>query len=180
MGVSRALSLATIKDDDAPAAMIALIFPSARDPSTVLKNQLTEGSAQGQLIVPRAVHPPRKGEDLGPRALFGAHAAVPIHALRQIKGTLASVSTLLTTVGLPNRPKAGGKGGRRRGCPSLPSIEFQHGSLFTADIGARTQMGVNVQGIVAAKQILPQQPGRIQLGDLAFRLAAICQNSPRK
>ena len=37
-------------------------------------------------------------------------------------GTLASVSTLLMTVGLPNRPDWIGYGGRGRGMPRLPSM----------------------------------------------------------
>ena len=36
-------------------------------------------------------------------------------------GTLASVSTLLTTVGLPNRPSMAGIGGFARTMPRLPS-----------------------------------------------------------
>ena len=37
--------------------------------------------------------------------------------------TFASVSTLLTTVGLPNRPTSTGNGGLLRGSPRLPSID---------------------------------------------------------
>ena len=36
---------------------------------------------------------------------------------------LARVSTLLSTVGCPNRPFTAGKGGRGRGSPQLPSME---------------------------------------------------------
>ena len=36
---------------------------------------------------------------------------------------LASVSTLFTTVGLPNRPTSTGNGGLLRGSPRLPSID---------------------------------------------------------
>ena len=39
-------------------------------------------------------------------------------------GTLANVSTLLITVGLPQRPLCVGYGGRMRGCPRWPSIEW--------------------------------------------------------
>ena len=40
-----------------------------------------------------------------------------------MSGTLASVSTLLTTVGLPNSPTSTGNGGLLRGSPRLPSID---------------------------------------------------------
>ena len=39
--------------------------------------------------------------------------------------TLTSVSTLLTTVGLPNRPTCDGNGGLVRGSPRKPSIELK-------------------------------------------------------
>jgi hypothetical protein len=38
---------------------------------------------------------------------------------------LTSVSTLLTTVGLPKRPATTGKGGLERGSPRKPSIELK-------------------------------------------------------
>jgi hypothetical protein len=40
----------------------------------------------------------------------------------KMRGTLASVSTLLTDVGLPNRPTVTGNGGFCRGSGFLPSI----------------------------------------------------------
>ena len=54
--------------------------------------------------------------------------AVPIlpnHSppLRMMTGMLASVSTLLMTVGLPQSPLTAGKGGRGRGVPRWPSME---------------------------------------------------------
>ena len=42
---------------------------------------------------------------------------------RIIKGTLASVSTLLINVGLPNKPLFAGNGGFGRGIPLSPSID---------------------------------------------------------
>ena len=40
-----------------------------------------------------------------------------------MSSTLTSVSTLLTTVGLPKRPSTTGNGGLLRGSPRLPSID---------------------------------------------------------
>ena len=53
--------------------------------------------------------------------------AVPTEAnhcapLANSRGRLARVSTLLMTVGLSNRPRTAGKGGRGRGMPRLPSM----------------------------------------------------------
>ena len=49
-----------------------------------------------------------------------AYASPPIS---RMSGMLASVSTLLTTVGLPNSPTSTGNGGLLRGSPRLPSID---------------------------------------------------------
>ena len=51
---------------------------------------------------------------------IAANAAPPS---RTIAGMLASVSTLLTVVGLPNSPTSTGNGGLLRGSPRLPSID---------------------------------------------------------
>ena len=44
---------------------------------------------------------------------------------RRIGSTLTSVSTLLTTVGLPNSPTSTGNGGLFRGSPRKPSMELK-------------------------------------------------------
>ena len=53
---------------------------------------------------------------------MAANAAPPS---RTMSSTLTSVSTLLTTVGLPNRPDSTGNGGLLRGSPRKPSIELK-------------------------------------------------------
>ena len=55
-----------------------------------------------------------------PSVPIAANAAPPS---RTIAGMLASVSTLLTVVGLPNSPTSTGNGGLLRGSPRLPSID---------------------------------------------------------
>ena len=56
-----------------------------------------------------------------PPAPIAAYASPPSSST--MSGTLASVSTLLTTVGLPNSPTSTGNGGLLRGSPRLPSID---------------------------------------------------------
>ena len=56
-------------------------------------------------------------------------SSVPIRAYAwppsiTMPGTLISVSTLLITVGLSNRPSSTGNGGLLRGSPRYPSIEL--------------------------------------------------------
>jgi hypothetical protein len=52
---------------------------------------------------------------------IAANAAAPCRA---IQATCASVSVLLTVVGLPNRPASPGNGGFLRGLAGRPSIAF--------------------------------------------------------
>ena len=49
-----------------------------------------------------------------------AYSAPP---MLMIAGTVASVSTLLSSVGRPHAPLTAGKGGRERGCARLPSSD---------------------------------------------------------
>ena len=67
----------------------------------------------------------RQAEQLRAGRARGADARVRVAALGRMSGTLTSVSTLLTTVGLPNSPTSTGKGGLLRGSPRLPSIELK-------------------------------------------------------
>ena len=65
----------------------------------------------------------------GGALVLADHPGVPIPAYAsppsvRIRGMLASVSTLLTTVGLPKSPTWTGNGGLLRGSPRLPSIEL--------------------------------------------------------
>ncbi len=69
----------------------------------------------GRFTVPER-HTRRVPPDLSvPRPAYQAGPRV------KMWGTLASVSTLFTTVGLPNRPTTAGNGGLSRGQPFLPS-----------------------------------------------------------
>ena len=79
-------------------------------------DQLPEGDAELDLVHART----------GDRARTGRTGAGWRRARRaRSPGTLASVSTLLTAVGLPNRPTSNGNGGLLRGSPRWPSIELK-------------------------------------------------------
>ncbi len=72
----------------------------------------------------RATWPDRQNSRVPVEAAVpvAAHAAPP---RTRMSGTLASVSTLLTTVGLPKRPTWPGNGGFERGSPRWPSSELK-------------------------------------------------------
>ena len=59
---------------------------------------------------------------------------------------LASVSTLLTTVGLPKSPALTGNGGLLRGSPRLPFDRLEQRGLFAADVRAGAAPDLDVEG----------------------------------
>ena len=66
---------------------------------------------------------PERAKTFVPLLVCGADGAEPLgRRWRPTVGRLASVSTLLMIVGLPNRPLTAGNGGRGRGMPRLPSM----------------------------------------------------------
>ena len=52
-----------------------------------------------------------------------------------------------------------------RGWPRLPSIEFEQGGFFPADVSAGAQVGVDVQGVIRAKELFAQEAGFLHLCD---------------
>ena len=78
---------------------------------------LAEGGAELHLVdAGRATHPDRQNRRVPVESAVpvAAKAAPPSSTMRR---TLTSVSTLLTTVGLPNSPRSTGNGGLLRGSP---------------------------------------------------------------
>ena len=71
-----------------------------------------------------------------------------------IDGTLASVSTLLITVGLPQRPAAGWKRRTEAWKAALALDALHQRSLFAADVGPGPASHVDAQAPAAAQDIL--------------------------
>ena len=84
---------------------------------------MAQGDAKRHLVKPRSLDLPRDAKQLGAGRAFRADLAVLCGALSRISGILQKVSTLLITVGLPNKPWVVGKGGLMRGKPRLPSMD---------------------------------------------------------
>ena len=96
--------------------------PSAAPPpisSTISRRVVPIGTS---INPPRRIFPAR-ANTLVPLLLAVPKAANFSAPCRMIQGTRASVSTLLISVGLPQRPDSAGNGGRSRGMPRRPSTE---------------------------------------------------------
>ena len=97
--------------------------PAVRDAARELEQLAPASRRTRPRRRPASRRGPRRRTASGPvepSVPMRAYAAAP-H--RRMSGTLASVSTLLTAVGLPNRPTSTGNGGLLRGSPRLPSID---------------------------------------------------------
>ena len=77
---------------------------------------------------------------------------------------MARVSTLLTTVGLPNRPSSAGIGGFARTMPALALEALQHRGLLAADVRAGADADVQVEGEAGAEDRSPEPA--VLAGDL--------------
>ena len=76
------------------------------------------------LVDARAGDVAGQAEELRPGRALGPDPGERLAAVgARCARTFASVSTLLTTVGLPNSPTSTGNGGLLRGSPRLPSID---------------------------------------------------------
>ena len=95
--------------------------PSLTPPASSMRSRSVAPNSTSY-VPGRATWPDRQNSfgPVEPSVPIAAYAAPPI---RRRSGTLASVSTLLTTVGLPNSPTSTGNGGLLRGSPRLPSID---------------------------------------------------------
>jgi hypothetical protein len=80
-------------------------------------------------------------------------------------GRLASVSTLLMIVGLPNRPLTAGKGGAgtRHAAFSLDAVD--QSGLFAANERPRPHLDQDLQVDARAEDVVPQQVVRFGVGD---------------
>lgn len=72
-----------------------------------MNDEFTDHEKEKRTLVPRFRSRPNEANQSPPR--------------RQISGATATVSTLVTVVGQPNRPISAGNGGFKRGFPCLPS-----------------------------------------------------------
>ncbi len=105
------------------AQLGGLVLLVAGDAAGDVVDDVAQGDAHVDFHQAHVVDLAREGEDLGAGALLGAGGAEPVGALADDPGMVASVSTLLSTEGLPHRPFWAGNGGRGRGSPRLPSME---------------------------------------------------------
>ena len=122
-GRSRCSSLAQQQPPDGPPICTALNFLPSGMPPPMSKITSRTVVPMGTSMRPVFTTLPVRAKALVP-GLFSVpmwrYQSTP---LRMIRGTLAKVSTLLSTVGLPHRPCSMVRGGFTRGMPRLPSME---------------------------------------------------------
>src|SRR5919205_4409768 len=94
----------------------------------------------------------------GPPFFSGPSAAYHSGPFWTISGTLQSVSTLLTAVGLPYRPTTAGNGGLLRGCARLPSSDSSSAVSSPASYAPAPRCTNTSQSNPDPKMFFPRNP----------------------
>ena len=99
-------------------------------------------------------------------------APTPPPPSSRMSSTLTSVSTLLTTVGLPNRPACGGERrlDARLAAVALDRVEQRR--LLAADVGAGAAAHLDVEAHARAQHVVAEQPGGRAPAPMASRMRA--------
>ena len=108
---------------DGPPICTALYCLAAGDAAADVEDDLAQRRAHRDLDQAGARTLPERAKTLVPLLRRGAAPRNHVAPVATMTGTLASVSTLLMTVGLPNRPRdRRDTAGRGRGMPRRPSM----------------------------------------------------------
>src|ERR1035441_9686784 len=116
---------------DGPPVCTALIFAPSGAPPPISSTICLRGVPIGTSIRPVVAILPASANTVVPLLLPVPMAAYQSAPLRKIGGMFARVSTLLISVGQPQRPLSAGEGGRGRG--------GQPQRLFSAGKGGRVR-----------------------------------------
>ena len=120
-------------------------------------DQFAEGGAEGKFIIARFLHVAAEAEDLGAGALVCSEGAKPIRALLDDERYIGQRFHIVDHGGLTIKTKGGRKGRAQTRLAQLALQRFEHGGFFATNISTRTQVSVNAQGIIAAKEFVAQQ-----------------------
>jgi hypothetical protein len=92
---------------------------------------------------------------------------------------LASVSTLLTSVGFRNRPDCTGKGGLFSGLAAIALDGVEQGGFLAADVGPGAFADFDVEPETGSQMLLPSSPW-VRVCSIAFCIRSIASGySPR-
>ncbi len=101
---------------------------------------------------------PGEGEDLGPSCsppCLRRRTRTPF--LDDGRNVGVGLDVVEGRWGLPHSPLTAGKGGRGRGSPRLPSMEFHERGLLAADEGAGAHADLQIEGEAAAEDVVAEQ-----------------------
>ena len=116
------ISSGVAKPPAAPPINIACKWPPVTPPAKS-SMRCRSVTPKGTSYTPGRATSPDTQNNFGPVDFSVPKRANASAPCAKMYGIFASVSTLLMTVGLPNKPYVAGKGGFMRGKPRLPSID---------------------------------------------------------
>ena len=151
---------------EGPPICTALHFLPLGMPPPTPKTTLADGGAHRDFHQAGAPHHAGQGEHLGALAARRCPwRRTPRRRICMMVGTLAKVSTLLMTVGLPNRPGLDGIGRTGPRHAALAFDAVHQGGFLAADEGAGAHLDDDVEVEAAAQDVLAQQAVFLGLGD---------------
>src|SRR5262244_2100675 len=106
-----------------PADERRLKLPARFEPAREIEQQVAQGDPKWHLVKSGPLNCPDTQNSFGPLDRSVPSLRYSAAPRSMISGTLQKVSTLLITVGLPNKPWVVGNGGLIRGRPRLPSMD---------------------------------------------------------
>ncbi len=107
--------------DEPPGITALSLLPLSTPPA--ISRSVAKGVPMGTSKLPGLLTWPETEKILVPPEFSTPSPANHSPPCLRIAGTAASVSVLLMVVGLPKSPYCAGKGGLKRGCPFLPSMD---------------------------------------------------------
>ncbi len=125
-----------------PADLHRLKFRISLDAAADIKDNFLQCRSHRHFNETGVLHTSGQGKRLGSRTLLRPDGLVPGAPLVMIIGTLAKVSTLLSTVGFAKSPCSTVRGGFTLGMPRFPSIDAVSALPLAADKGSRAPVNM--------------------------------------
>ena len=137
------------------AHLHCLEFPSFGDSTPDIKNDLSDGNANGNFYKARIIHLTNQGEDFGPFAHLRTYLSIPLHAILDDQGDIGPGLHVVDIGGFAVQPYFSRKWWP---CPRHPSFPFNgghKGSFFSTDEGPCTHVQGNIKIKTGSQDILP-------------------------
>ena len=156
----------------APPSRIAWMRAAVRDAARELEQLAQRRRRTATSYTPGSRDVARHAEQLRAGGALGADRRVRrARPSRRISGTLTSVSTLLTAVGLPNRPDLDRERRLVAGLRAAALDRLEQRRLLAHDVRAGADPELDVERPAGARDVVAEEAGRARLRDRVLQRA---------